>query len=67
MKMNELYRVTATSKQAFHQYLNKQLLVLEEQQQLLPVISQIRADHPRLSVRRMYAMLNPSKYGQGQV
>ena len=64
MKMNELYRVTGTSKQAFHQYLNKQLLVLEEQQQLLPVISQIRADHPRLSVRRMYAMLNPQSMGR---
>jgi len=64
MKMNALYRVTGTSRQAFHQYLDKQMLVLEEQQQLLPVISQIRADHPRLSVRRMYVMIEPQSMGR---
>lgn len=64
MKMNALYRVTGTSRQAFHQYLNKQMLVLDEQQQLLPIITQIRADHPRLSVRRMYGMLKPQSMGR---
>ncbi len=64
MKMNSLYGVLGTSKQAFHQYLNKQMLVLEEQQQLLPIINQIRADHPRLSVRRMYLMINPQSMGR---
>lgn len=64
MKMNELYRVSGTSKQAFHQYLDKQMLVLEEQQQLLPIISQIRADHPRLSARRMYVMIGPQSMGR---
>ena len=64
MKMNELYQASGISKQGFHQYLDKQLLVLEEQQQLLPVIKQIRADHPRLSVRRMYGMLNPQSMGR---
>lgn len=62
--MNSLYRVSGISKQAFHQYLDKQMLVLEEQQQLLPIISQIRADHPRLSVRRMYSMINPQSMGR---
>jgi len=64
MKMNALYRVTGTSRQAFHQYLDKQMLILDEQQQLLPIISQIRADHPRLSVRRMYGMLHPQSMGR---
>ena len=64
MKMNELYRVSGISKQAFHQYLNKQMLVLEEQQQLLPIISQIRADHPRLSARCMYTMIQPQSMGR---
>lgn len=64
MKMNALYRVTGTSRQAFHQYLDKQMLVLDEQQQLLTIITQIRADHPRLSVRRMYGMLNPRSMGR---
>lgn len=64
MRMNDLYRVTGISKQGFHQYLDKQLLMIEEQQQLLPVITQIRSDHPRLSVRRMYKMLNPQSMGR---
>jgi transposase InsO family protein len=64
MKMNALYRVLGTSKQAFHQYLDKHLLVLEEQQQLLPIISQIRDDHPRLSARQMYGMINPQSMGR---
>ena len=64
MRMNALYQVAGTSKQAFHQYLDKQMLLLEEQQQLLPIISQIRADHPRLSVRTMYLMLHPQSMGR---
>ena len=64
MKMNELYRAAGSSKQAFHQYLDKQMQVLDEQQQLLPVISQIRADHPRLSARHMYIMIRPQSMGR---
>jgi putative transposase len=64
MSMNDLYRVTGTSKQAFHQYLDKQMSVLEEQGQLLVIIGQIRADHPRLSVRRMYVMIRPQSMGR---
>jgi len=64
MKMNTLYRVLGTSKQAFHQWLDKQMLIMEEQQQLLPVISQIRADHPRLSSRQMYLMIGPQTMGR---
>lgn len=64
MKMNDLYHATGISRQGFHQYLDKQLLIIEEQQQLLPVISQIRADHPRLSVRQMYKMVNPQNMGR---
>jgi hypothetical protein len=64
MKMNTLYRILGTSKQAFHQWLDKKMLVMEEQQQLLPVISQIRADHPRLSARQMYLMIGPQSMGR---
>ena len=64
MKLNDLYRIAGISKQGFHQYLDKQLFVMEEQQQLLPVIAQIRADHPRLSVRRMYLMVKPQSMGR---
>jgi transposase InsO family protein len=64
MKMNDLFRVADTTKQAFHQYLDKQMQVLEEQQQLIPIISQIRSDHPRLSVRQMYGMIKPRGMGR---
>jgi putative transposase len=64
IKMNQLYRVIGISKQAFHQYLNRQMLQLEEQQQLLPIIGQIRTDHPRLSVRKMYLLLQPQSMGR---
>lgn len=62
--MNALYRVTGMSKQAFHQYLDREMLVMEEQQQLLPILSQIRADHPRLSARKMYLLLQPVSMGR---
>jgi putative transposase len=62
--MNSLYRITGTSKQAFHQYLDREMLALEEQQQLLPIIRDIRTDHPRLSARKMYAMLRPQRMGR---
>ena len=64
MKMNALYRVTGTSKQAFHQYLDKQMLILEEQQQLLSVIGDVRADHPRMSARIMYLLPQPQTMGR---
>lgn len=64
MKLNDLFRAASTSKQAFHQYLDKQMLVLEEQRQLLPILGQIRADHPRLSVRQMYGMVKPQSMGR---
>jgi putative transposase len=62
--MNSLYRAAGISKQAFHQYLDREMLTLEEQQHLLPVIKDIRTDHPRLSVRKMYAMLRPQSMGR---
>jgi transposase InsO family protein len=40
------------------------MLILEEQQQLLPIIAQIRDDHPRLSARTMYLMVNPQSMGR---
>lgn len=64
IKLNSLYDIAGISKQGFHQHLDKQLFVMEEQQQLLPVITQIRADHPRLSVRRMYGMVKPQSMGR---
>jgi putative transposase len=62
--MNRLYALAGISKQAFHQKLDREINRKEEQMQLLPIISQIREDHPRLSCREMYFMLNPRYMGR---
>jgi len=38
----------------------------EEQQQLIPLIDEIRIDHPRMSARDMYVLLQPSTMGRDQ-
>lgn len=52
------------SKQAFHQKLNRHLIVLEEMEQLLVLVKQIREDHPRMSSRQMYRLLKPAHLGR---
>src|SRR5436190_5983928 len=52
------------SKQSFHQKLDRQLLVLEETEQLLVLVQQIRLDHPRMSSRQMYRLIRPSHLGR---
>lgn len=62
--MNVLYRAVGTSKQSFHQHLNRELDVMEESNQLLVLIVQIREDHPRMSSRMMYRLLKPIHMGR---
>jgi hypothetical protein len=62
--MNQLFRAIDISKQAFHQHLNRGMLLMEEQQQLLPLIEQIRRDHPQMSSRQMYRMIQPLHMGR---
>mgnify|MGYP001612957967 CR=1 FL=1 len=62
--MNAIYRSNGITKQSFHQHLERMLIQMEEQQQLLPVISQLREDHPRMSVREMYRLIRPEHIGR---
>lgn len=62
--MNAIYRTVGISKQAFHQWANRTLSRYEEQQQLLPIIEQLREDHPKMSCREFYYMLNPIYMGR---
>ena len=39
---------------------------LEEQEQLVPLINEIRADHPRMSARDIYLKLQPACMGRDQ-
>jgi transposase InsO family protein len=62
--MNTIYPTVGVSKQAFHQWLNRSMVVLEEQQNLLPILRQLRQDHPVMSCRQMYLMLKPETMGR---
>jgi putative transposase len=66
MRMTDLYGILKISKQAFHQGLDRELKKKSEQMQLVPIVMQIRRDHPRLSCRQMYYMLKPSYMGRDQ-
>jgi len=62
--MNQIYRSLGTSKQNVHQRLAYRLAIREEQAQLLPVIRQIREDHPQMGARTMYAKLELCTMGR---
>ena len=62
--MNAVYHMLGLTKQAFHQHLNRYFLMMEEQQNLIPLIQQIRQDHPRLSARAMYHLIRPTSMGR---
>lgn len=52
------------SRQAIHQLLDRKMRHQELTAYLLPLIDQIRADHPTLSCRAMYAKLQPKGIGR---
>ena len=54
------------SKQSFYQMYKRRRYRLEEQEQLIPLINEIRIDHPRMSARDIYLKLKPSCMGRDQ-
>ena len=64
--MNGLFKVLGISKQSFHQMLNRRRYKYEEQEQLIPLINEIRKDHPRMAARDIYLKLQPSCMGRDQ-
>ena len=62
--MNTLYRAIGGSKQSFHQRLKRMLNRLEQEEQLIKVIIQIRQDHPKMSLRTMYYKVMPIGIGR---
>src|SRR5664280_695513 len=65
-KLSQLYEVVGVTKQSFHQMLKRRKYKLEEQEQLIPLINEIRHDHPRMSARDIYLKLQPSCMGRDQ-
>lgn len=62
--MNMLYKSLGITKQSFHQYMDRQRVVLSEQKQLLVLIYQIRENHPTMGARDMYFKLKPESMGR---
>jgi len=62
--MNAIYRAIGITKQGFHQWLNNHMRGIEEAQQLLPIIRQVRKDHPAMSAKVMYGLIRPSTMGR---
>jgi transposase InsO family protein len=64
MNMSKLFEVLGISKQSFHQKLKRRNYKNEEREQLIPLIREIRRDHPRMGVRDIYLKLNPDFMGR---
>jgi transposase InsO family protein len=64
--LSRLFEVLDISKQSFYQMLKRRRYKYEEQEQLIPLINEIRRDHPRMSARDIYLKLQPCCMGRDQ-
>lgn len=62
--MNEVYRYTGYSKQAFHQKMDRQLSEQEQSLLLVPIVLELRAEHPGVAARQLYRILRPEHLGR---
>lgn len=62
--MTQIYKAIGTSKQNAHQRLNRALTSLDEQEQLLRIIRQVREDHPEMGARPLYKRISPQTMGR---
>jgi transposase InsO family protein len=62
--LNHFYRVMGTSKQAVHQLEKRMNKKTELGENLIPVIEQIRKEHPTMAIRSMYVNIRPGGIGR---
>ncbi len=62
--LNKLYQYLGTSKQAIHQMLNRQFVASEQALYLVKIVTQVRVDHPTLSLRAMFYKIQPVGMGR---
>lgn len=62
--MNLIYRYLGYTRQSFHQKMNRELIEQEEHLLLLPLITELRYDHPGMGARELYLILRPQKIGR---
>jgi putative transposase len=59
-----LYQATGISKQAVHQYNNRQEIFEKKLSDLLVEVDELRSEHPGCGVEKMYKTLNPDFIGR---
>ncbi len=62
--MKDLFSAYGMSKQNFYQRLARLDHRLEEEQQLFHLVHKVRKDHPRMSARTMYRLIQPQTIGR---
>ena len=62
--MNRIYAYLGSSKQSFHQRLDRELKQREMELLLLPIIDQLRQEHPGVAARQLYWILKPQGIGR---
>jgi putative transposase len=62
--MNQVYRHIGYSKQAFHQKMDRRLREHEQELLLLPIIAELRQEHPGVAARQLYQILQPQNIGR---
>lgn len=62
--MNAIYSALEYSKQAFHKRLDYEMVQEEERHNLLAMVDRIRREHPAISARKIYKMINPVTMGR---
>lgn len=62
--LNMLYEAVGIRKQSFHEWMENQIKIKNLYAQMIPLIEQIRKEHPRMSSRVMYHLLQPDGIGR---
>jgi hypothetical protein len=62
--MNQVYRYIGYSKQAFHQKMNRELREHEQELLLVPIVAELRQEHPGVAARQLYQILQPENIGR---
>ena len=62
--MNQIFRYLNYSKQSFHQKMDRILAEQEKQRLLLPIIMDLRTEHPGVGARELYQILKPAGIGR---
>lgn len=62
--MNSIFKYVGYSKQAFHQKMDRRLLEKDQEHLLLPIIRELRLEHPGVAARQLYLILKPQGIGR---